>query len=253
MLDTIAENPASEGLDFAGPRTVTRTSGRDPASRIRNGARGKQPESASPATSEDALVAQAIDGDETAFTRLYDLYYDRVYRHVYYRIGPHDAEDITQQVFLQAWRALGRFQQTSAPFIAWLFTISHNTVVSFYRRNKWASSLDSDAITAPGDDGVEGSVENKLEHERARRAIAQLNPDQQQVLTLRFLEDLAPQEVSATLGKSQGNVRVIQHRALRELRRLMEEEAETEGRRPAAAARIPALRKSRALRAGAAA
>jgi RNA polymerase sigma-70 factor (ECF subfamily) len=173
---------------------------------------------------ESVLVAQAVNRDEDAFARLYDEYYDRIYRHVYYRVGPNDAEDVTQQVFLQAWQAIGRFQQTTAPFVAWLFTIAHNAIVSFYRKNKGSFSLDADLVKGPSEDGIEGGVENRLEHERARRAMARLNPEQQQVLAMRFLEDLSPRDVSLALGKSEGNVRVIQHRALRELRRLMDRE-----------------------------
>ena len=129
---------------------------------------------------------------------------------------------MTQQVFLQAWRAFGRYRQTEAPFIAWLFTIAHNAVVSFYRRNKGAYSLDSELGEPASEDSVEGPTETKLEHERARRAMARLKPEQQQVLAMRFLEDLAPRDISAVLGKSEGSVRVIQHRALQALRRLME-------------------------------
>jgi len=152
------------------------------------------------------------------------VYYDRIYRHVYYRVGPNDAEDVTQQVFFQAWRAFGRYRQTTAPFVAWLFTIAHNAIVSFYRRNKGAYSLDADIVERASEDRVEGPVETRMEHERARRAMALLKPDQQQVLAMRFLEDLTPRDISAALGKSEGSVRVIQHRALQELRRLMERE-----------------------------
>jgi hypothetical protein len=87
------------------------------------------------AVSEPALVDAAIAGDGTAFAALYDLHLDRVYRHVYYRVGNRaDAEDLTQQVFLQAWRAIGRYRRTAAPFIAWLLTIAHNAIVSHYRK-----------------------------------------------------------------------------------------------------------------------
>ena len=174
---------------------------------------------------EAALVAQAIQGDERAFTGLYDQYYDRIYRHLYYRVGrAEDAEDLTQQVFLQAWRALGRYRQGVTPFVAWLFTIAHNTVISFYRRNKGIFSVESDLADRASPDGVEEPTETRLEHERARRAMARLKPEQQLVLSMRFLENLEFRDISIVIGKSEGNVRVIQHRALHELRRLMESE-----------------------------
>jgi RNA polymerase sigma-70 factor (ECF subfamily) len=176
-------------------------------------------------TDEGVLVAQAIQGDERSFTGLYDRYYDRIYRHLYYRVGRgEDAEDLTQQVFLQAWRAIGRYRQGTTPFVAWLFTIAHNTVVSFYRRNRVSVSLEADLTERPSPDGVEEPIEIRLEHERARRAIARLKPDQQLVLSMRFLENLDYRDIGTALGKSEGNVRVIQHRALQELRKLMESE-----------------------------
>jgi RNA polymerase sigma-70 factor (ECF subfamily) len=175
-------------------------------------------------TDESALVSEAIRGDERSFTGLYDRYYDRIYRHLYYRVGrAEDAEDLTQQVFLQAWRALGRYRQGTTPFVAWLFTIAHNTVISFYRRNKGAFSLD-DLAEHASPDGVEEPTETRLEHERARQAMARLKPEQQLVLSMRFLESLDYRDIGAALGKSEGNVRVIQHRALHDLRRLMESE-----------------------------
>jgi RNA polymerase sigma-70 factor (ECF subfamily) len=176
-------------------------------------------------TDEAALVAHAIEGDERSFTDLYDRFHDRIYRHLYYRVGrAQDAEDLTQQVFLQAWRALGRYRQGRTPFVAWLFTIAHNTVISFYRRNKGLVSLEEELPERPSPDGVEEPTETRLEHERARRAMARLKPEQQMVLSMRFLEDFEYSDIGAALGKSEGNVRVIQHRALHELRRLMESE-----------------------------
>jgi len=172
---------------------------------------------------EEGLIASAIDGDETAFTRLYDHFFDRVYRHICYRVGQvEDAEDLTQQVFVQAWRALGRYKQTNSPFIAWLLTIAHNSVVSFYRRNKNVKSLEAEVFDWPSNDHVEGAAEITVEYERVRRAIQRLKPEHQQVLVLRFLEDLAHRDIAAAIGKTEANVRVMQHRALRDLRDLLD-------------------------------
>ena len=177
---------------------------------------------ASPAVAEEDLVDGAVAGDEAAFAALYDRHVDRVYRHVYYRVGNRaDAEDITQQVFLQAWRAIGRYRRGGAPFLAWLLTIAHNSVISFYRRAKPARYLDLDVpATAPWSDPETAAF---AEHDRqmVRRAITKLKPDQQHVITMRFLEHFDYATVAAVLGKGEGNIRVIQHRALQELRRLL--------------------------------
>jgi RNA polymerase sigma-70 factor, ECF subfamily len=174
---------------------------------------------------EESLVTQAIEGDKSAFTRLYDLHYDRVYRHVLYRVpSSEDAEDLTQLVFLQAWRAIGRYQLTGTPFIAWLFTIAHNLVMSFYRRTKPTTPLEDDRREERSDNDPEHSAEAKFDQERIRAAITHLRPEHQQVITLRFLENLPHRDIAESLGKSEGAVRVIQHRALGELRRILERE-----------------------------
>jgi RNA polymerase sigma-70 factor (ECF subfamily) len=167
-----------------------------------------------------AVVDAATRGDARAFAALYDVHVERVFRHVYYRVGNRaDAEDLTQQVFLQAWRAIGRYRRTGAPFLAWLFVIAQNAVAGFYRRRKEAASLDfepavRDLWADPEDAALAG-------HDRAvvRRAILRLKPEWQQVVIMRFVEGLDHATVAAALGVSEGKVRVVQHRALRELRR----------------------------------
>ena len=182
-------------------------------------------EAPTPREPDDSLIVQAIGGDKIAFTQLYDFYYDRVYRHVLYRVpSAEDAEDLTQLVFLQAWRAIGRYRITGSPFIAWLVTIAHNLVMSFYRRNRPTSSLDQDPMEERGDSDPELRTETTFDQERIRAAITQLRPEHQQVVTMRFLENLAHRDIAIALGKSEGSIRVIQHRALGELRRILEHE-----------------------------
>ncbi|HEY3118971.1 MAG TPA: sigma-70 family RNA polymerase sigma factor [Chloroflexota bacterium] len=178
---------------------------------------------------ELTLVTAAIAGDRAAFTRLYDLHYDRIYRHVLYRVrSVQDAEDLSQQVFLQAWRAMERYRPTGAPFVAWLFTIAHNLTMSFYRHNKLDrrqegdNELELEGVVAEGD--PEEQAEARVDQDRVRAAIVKLRPEQQLVVSLRFLENLSHHDIAETLGKSEGAVRVIQHRALQELRRIMERE-----------------------------
>ena len=174
---------------------------------------------------EESLVTRAVGGDKTAFTRLYDLHYDRVYRHVLYRVpSSEDAEDLTQLVFLQAWRAIGRYKLTGAPFFAWLVTIAHNLVISFYRRTHFTSPLDQHTEEGGSDNDPEQSAEEQFDQDRIRAAITHLRPEQQQVITLRFLENLAHRDIADAVGKSEGAVRLIQHRALADLRRILERE-----------------------------
>ena len=170
---------------------------------------------------ESLRVSAAISGDTAAFAQLYDRYLDRIYRHIYYRVtNQADAEDLTQQVFIQAWSAIGRYQQTNRPFLAWLFTIAHNTVVSFYRRSRNQTYLQAD-ITAQHAPNLDDVLELHEREVNVRKAILRLKPEYQQVVMLRFVEEFSHAEVAAALGKSEAAVRVAQHRALQELRRFL--------------------------------
>ncbi len=172
---------------------------------------------------EAAIVDAAIGGDIHAFGRLYDRHLDRIYRHIYYRIGNRsDAEDITQQVFLQAWTAIGRYRRTDVPFVVWLLAIANNKIIEYYRRSKVAASHQNLEIAH---DRCESNPENEVlaryERETVRRAITRLKPEQQFVLNMRFVENISYETLATSLGKTEGNVRTIQYRALLELRRIL--------------------------------
>lgn len=174
--------------------------------------------------SEGAQVAAAIRGDVAAFAALYDRHANRVYRHLYYQVGNRaDAEDLTQQVFLQAWQAIGRFRQTGAPFVAWLFTIAHNLAVNV-RRRPVVEPLDLDPVSAAIWADPEAAALTEYDRQAVRWAILRLKPEQQQVIVLRFIEHLDCRQVAAAIGKSENNVRLLQHRGLLALRDLLRAE-----------------------------
>jgi len=161
----------------------------------------------------DLLIEGAVGGDADAFGRLYDMYVDRVYRHVYYRVGNiKDTEDLTQQVFLRAWQAIGKYKKTSSPFLAWLMRISHNLVIDFYRSKK-------DKDSSP-----ERVAEAEFDQQQLRRTILQLPGEQQKVILMSFIEGFTYDEIASSLGKSKGAIRVILHRALKKMRHMLEEE-----------------------------
>jgi RNA polymerase sigma-70 factor (ECF subfamily) len=171
------------------------------------------------------LVQRAVDHDPEAFGRLYDIHVDRVYRHIYYRVGnEQDAEDLTQQVFLKAWQAIPRYKKMASPFIAWLMTISHNLVVDFYRTRKDKAYLEAEILADGPTSNPEQAAETSLEQQRLRRAILKLGSDEQQVVILRFMEGFQFSEIASVLSKKEGNVRVILHRALVKLRSILEKD-----------------------------
>ena len=171
----------------------------------------------------DLLVERAIDGDANAFGRLYDMHVDRVYRHAYYRVGNvADAEDLTQQVFIKAWQAIHRYKKTASPFLAWLIKISHNLIVDFYRSKKAETFLDFDVFTSKSESSPEHLAETHFDQQQIHRAILELPGDKQQVVMMRFIEGFSYSEISSSLGKSEGAVRVILHRSLKSLRKILE-------------------------------
>jgi RNA polymerase sigma-70 factor (ECF subfamily) len=168
------------------------------------------------------MVDKAVVGDGEAFGRLYDMHVDRVYWHIYYRVGNvADAEDLTQQAFIKAWEAIGRYKKTTSPFLAWLIKISHNLVIDFYRSKKDMTYLGFDFMAGESDSAPEYLAETHFDQQQIRRAILELPGDQQQVILMRFIEDFSYLEIAASLGKSEGAVRVIQHRALVKLRKIL--------------------------------
>lgn len=173
---------------------------------------------------EATLIERAVAGDADAFGELYLLYLDAIYRYVFYRVGdPSDTEDLTEQVFMNAWRALPKYTQRKSPFAGWLYRIAHNAVVDYHRRRR-------PAVLLPSTEEVDWvseqplPLEQVIEAEEAAdlaAAIAQLPEEQQQVIVLRFIEGLKHTEVARIVGKSAGACRVIQHRALVALSRIL--------------------------------
>jgi len=171
----------------------------------------------------DLLIDGAINGNAADFGRLYDLHVERVYRHIYYRVGNNkDAEDLTQQVFLRAWKAIGRYRKTGSSFLTWLLRISHNLVVDFYRSKRDIAYLDSELDLKDPDASPEKIAEENYDQLQIRKVILQLPYEQQQVILMSFIEGFTYSEVAASLGKSEGNIRVIVHRALKKMRQMLE-------------------------------
>jgi RNA polymerase sigma-70 factor, ECF subfamily len=170
----------------------------------------------------ESLIERAARGDTEAFGRLYDVHSDRIYRHIYYRTGSvEDARDLTQDVFLKAWQALPRYKKTGTPFLGWLFTISHNRVVDYYRTKKVNICLDNEILFEDQEKNPEILVEEQFSQQEVRRAILRLPEDQQQVIIMSFIEGFEYSEIAAALNKSEGNIRVIIHRAIKKLREIL--------------------------------
>lgn len=170
-----------------------------------------------------ASVERAVLGDKEAFGHLYDVYGDRVYRHVYYKVGNHaEAEDLTSQVWMNALRAIGRYRQMGRPFIVWLLSIANNQVIDYYRSQKDRTSIDDPGLALSDGLDLEEEAIREYANTELRDAILQLKPDHRRVVVLRFIDGLDYADIAAILQKKEGAVRVIQHRALLALRKLLQ-------------------------------
>ena len=182
-----------------------------------------------PLADERQLVLQAQDGDAEAFGRIYDGYVERIYRFVFFRVDDQQtAEDITSQVFLKAWSNLDRFEFTRTPYIAWLYTIAHNTVIDHYRTRKITTALEDVQLSQPDDaEAVENQIDLTVEMKTIKVAMQNLTDDQQQVLHLRFIEGMSNTEIAQQLGKREGAIRALQMRGLQALAKQMAEKMVT--------------------------
>lgn len=167
---------------------------------------------------ERELVRGAQRGDRACFAALYDRYYRRVYAYAFYRADgdPAAAEDVTQEVFLRAFRAIGRFAWRDASFLAWLLTIARNLLVDRARRPQ-PLPLDGreDDLTA---DPI-AAAEGRLTRREVAAALARLTADQREAIILRFLDGLSIAETSRIMGKTEDAVKRLQARGLAALRR----------------------------------
>jgi RNA polymerase sigma-70 factor, ECF subfamily len=178
----------------------------------------RRPGAASPPDPDLPALRDAVD-DRAAFAVLYRRYLDRVYGYAFYLLGDHhDAEDVTERTFLAALAAVDRFRDEGASVRAWLFRIAHNEIGNALRtrRRRRADSLDRVPEPAEARDPADALTASE-DARRVRSALAQLAGDRRQVLVLRFVDGLSAREIGAVLGRSEGAVRVLQHRALRDL------------------------------------
>lgn len=171
---------------------------------------------------EQGLIRQAQGGDKEAFGRLYETYFDRIYRYVALKIGNRtEAEDMTQQVFLKAYKSISSYKWKGVPFSSWLFRIAHNLMVDFFRRRARRPTVPLDESLVTGGEDPMKVVELRFDVERVAVATRRLTDAQREVISLRFAGGLAIAEVAQAMGKSQGAIKALQHSAIAALRRLL--------------------------------
>ncbi len=179
----------------------------------------------------EQLVVRAQRGQEEAFSILFDYFYPKIFRYVSFRVNREDVEDLVADVFLRVVDKIKKYQKKSrGNFSAWVFRIAHNLVIDFYRQKKEYLQLtdpETGELQFDIPDTDFNPAENAIhqeEHQKIREILKKLSDIHREVLELKFLEGFSNAEIAEIIGKSEGNVRVIQLRALRELRKYFPEE-----------------------------
>jgi RNA polymerase sigma-70 factor (ECF subfamily) len=167
------------------------------------------------------LVARAQAGDRRAIEELYRIHFDRIYGYLQLSVGnPHDAEDLTNQTFIRMLQSLDRFAWRSVPFSAWLFRIAHNLAIDHFRAaRRWQPEEQPPEPPGLREPSAEDAAFDALGREAMLELVESLSPDQKQVLMLRFAFDFSNGEIAAILGKTEGAIKSLQHRALASLQR----------------------------------
>ncbi len=168
----------------------------------------------------EELVLKVQEGDQDAFSQLYDIFIDPIYRYVYYRVNDEDADDLVGTVFLKVWENINKYKRGKNSFSAWIFRISHNLVVDHYRmtKDKWVAELDDNITDHKREHSPIRTTQNSLDQTVLKVALSKLKKPYQDIIVYKFVNELSNPEISGILNKSEGSLRILQFRALKALK-----------------------------------
>ena len=175
-----------------------------------------------PSDIDDGTIERARAGDQQALAAVYDWYLPRVYRYILSRLGDvAEAEDLTEDIFLRMLGAIADYKRTGVPFSAWLFRIARNHLVSYYRKNGNRKTDALQETMADSRHDPASIVETQLILGEVAEAVQRLPDAQRDVIALRFAVGLSIAETAQVLGKRQGNVKALQHKAVTRLQKIL--------------------------------
>jgi RNA polymerase sigma-70 factor (ECF subfamily) len=175
--------------------------------------------------SEESLIVRAQQGEAEALAQLYEAHAPAVFRYIYFRVRDrHIAEDITADVFVRMVEALPHFELRGLPFAAWLFRVAHDRVVDHHRRAAVRRPEVLPDTLVDAEANTEAAALQTHSNAALIDRLSELTDEQQAVLQLRFIEGYSLEQTAAALAKTQGAVKALQHRALRQLARWLDRE-----------------------------
>ncbi|MFC1911793.1 sigma-70 family RNA polymerase sigma factor [Chloroflexota bacterium] len=171
---------------------------------------------------EESIIWRAKQHDQMALTQLYEENFDKIYRYIVLKIGEKtEAEDMTQQVFLKAFKNISSYKYQGLPFSSWLYRIAHNQIVDYFRKKSKRATVPLDESLTAGNSDPRQEVERSLEVEDLARATRKLTKSQQEVISLRFAGEFSIAQVARVMGKSEGAIKALQHSAIVSLRKVL--------------------------------
>jgi RNA polymerase sigma-70 factor, ECF subfamily len=178
---------------------------------------------------EETLIERAREHDPYALTRIYEDNFDKIYRYIVFKIGDRtEAEDMTQQVFLNAIQSISSYKSKGMPFSSWLYRIAHNQIVDHLRKKYRHPTVPLDDALPVKSDDPRHDVEQKLELEEVIEATGSLTKMQKEVISLRFACEFSVAECARTMGKTEGAIKALQHSAIASLRKALGREGQDE-------------------------
>ncbi len=170
------------------------------------------------------FVSRSQRGDKEAFGELYDIYLKPIFRYVYFKVGNReDAEDLTEQVFLKAWQYIDKYNSKKSFFSSWLYIIAKNQVIDHYRQNKKNIELEDWLKETHIQPEGQAKVEQELLQKKIFKKIKKLPEKQQEIIILKFFENLSNKEIAKIVNKPEGAIRILQYRALKKLKLIINE------------------------------
>lgn len=176
---------------------------------------------------EEVALIDAAKDDPTAFGTLYTRYVEKIYNYIYFRTGSvKDAEDLTGKVFFKAMSHIKGYKHMGLPFSAWLYRIAHNLVANYHRDQSKMQEISIDNITGTPLPQKEPQPESRVVHnqevEDLLGTIRDLADNRQELLILKFVDQLSNAEIGKIMRKSEGAIKSLYHRTLIELREKMD-------------------------------
>jgi RNA polymerase sigma-70 factor (ECF subfamily) len=169
------------------------------------------------------ILKKAQNGDGEAFGLIYDHFSVKIYRFIFFRIGHKEvAEDVLADTFVKGWQKIHQVNSPQA-LSAWLYQIAKNNIIDYYRIKKETVSLDAVEDFLEDEVNPVDLTSLNIEQKNLLSLVEQLPEDQQQVIKYKFFEDLANEEIAYIMDKSEGAIRVIQHRAITRLKELLDQ------------------------------